>query len=392
MHLLNLLCIPAIVLVIYYRKFKNTNAKGSLLALVVSFVIVGLILFGLVPGFVEIAQYFELLFVNDLGFSFNSGVIVYTTILTGVLTWAIYEMAKGKSQVRMKFSFLLAITASGMLFIGDGVTIAVILIVALAVYLFKFCKVVPQRVFYNIVMSVAVIFFGYSSYALILIRSNAQTPMDQNSPDNVFSLADYLNREQYGKTPLLYGPVYNSSILYTIAEDGQTQVPVKKYGKAIYRKEVKQTPDAPDRYIQTGFVEDYEMTPEMNMVFPRLYASGAARNYSSWLGTVKTKPVEATILVDREGNPYHTEQKQMPTFGENLRYFFSYQLNYMYWRYFMWNFAGRQNDIQGQGEITHGNWITGISFIDNARLGDQSLLPEDLGSGNAGHNVYFICL
>lgn len=389
-HLLNLLCIPAIVLVIYYRKFKNTNAKGSLIALAVSFVIVGLILFGLVPGFVEIAQYFELLFVNDLGFCFNSGVIVYTAILTGILVWAIYEMAKGKSQARMKFSFLLAITASGMLFIGDGVTIAVILIVALAVYLFKFCKVVPQRVFYNIVMSVAVIFFGYSSYALILIRSNAQTPMDQNSPDNVFSLADYLNREQYGKTPLLYGPVYNSSILYTIAEDGQTQVPVKKYGKPIYRKEVKQTADAPDRYIQTGFVEDYEMTPEMNMIFPRLYASGAARNYNSWLGSVKTKPVEATILVDREGNPYHTEQKQMPTFGENLRYFFSYQLNYMYWRYFMWNFAGRQNDIQGQGEITHGNWITGISFIDNARLGDQSLLPEDLGSGNAGHNVYFM--
>ena len=265
-HLLNLLCIPAIVLVIYYRKFKNINVKGSLLALCVSFAIIVLILYGLVPGFVEIAQYFELMFVNGMGFSFNSGVLAYAVILSLIFIWAIYEFNRQKSVAGMKLSFFLSIVASGMFFIGDGVWIAVILTIALAVYLFRFCKKLPVRILYNTVLSVAVIFVGYSSYALILIRSNAQTPMDQNSPDNVFALADYLGREQYGKTPLLYGPVYSAPILYEMK--GDSQLPVKKFGKPIYRKEVKQNPDDPDRYKMIGRNYDYEYSPEMNMLFP----------------------------------------------------------------------------------------------------------------------------
>ena len=388
-HLLNLLCIPAIVLVIYYRKFKNTNVKGSLISLCISFAIIVLILFGLVPGFVEIAQYFELLFVNELGFSFNSGVIAYTIILSLLFIWSIYEFYRQKNTMAMKLSFLLSIVFSGMFFIGDGLAIAAILTIALAVYLFKYCKKIPVRIFYNVILSVTVIFIGYSSYALILIRSNAQTPMDQNSPDNVFALADYLNREQYGKTPLFYGAVYNAPMLYQATESG-TQAPVKKLGKKIYRKEVKTNPDDPDRYRMIGRVEDYEMSPEMYTLFPRLYNSSSAKGYSDWLGGIEGKEVEATVLVDKDGNSLYTETKTKPTFFDNLKYFFGYQLNYMYWRYFMWNFAGRQNDIQGQGEITHGNWISGIPFIDNPRLGDQSLLPDDLGKGNAGHNVFFM--
>ena len=388
-HLLNLLCIPAIVLVFYYKKFKNTNVKGSLLALLVSFGIIVLILFGLVPGFVEVAQYFELLFVNTFGMSFNSGVIAYTVIVSVLFVWAIYEFYRQDSPSRMKLSFFLSIVASGMFFIGDGLVVAFVLTVALALYLFKFCEKVPVRIFNNIVLSVAVIFIGYSSYALILIRSNAHTPMDQNSPDNVFALADYLNREQYGKTPLLYGPVYSASILYEAQPNG-TQTPVKKYGKAIYRKEVKTTPDAPDRYIKIGYAEDYVMSPEMNMLFPRLYSSAMAKSYSDWLGGIKGKQVQVTTLVDKDGNALASEYRTKPTVRENLDYFINYQLNYMYWRYFMWNFVGRQNDIQGQGEITHGNWISGIPAIDNFRLGDQSLLPDDYGKGNAGHNVYFM--
>ena len=387
-HLLNLLCIPAIVLVIYYRKFKNINAKGSLLALCVSFAIIVLILYGLVPGFVEIAQYFELMFVNGMGFSFNSGVLAYVIILSLLFIWSIYEFNRQKSVNAMKMSFFLSIVASGMFFIGDGVWIAVVLTIALALYLFRFCKKLPVRILYNTVLSVAVIFVGYSSYALILIRSNAQTPMDQNSPDNVFALADYLGREQYGKTPLLYGPVYSAPILYEMK--GDSQLPVKKFGKPIYRKEVKQNPDDPDRYKMIGRNYDYEFSPEMNMLFPRLYSSSSANDYSDWLGGIKGNQVDATVLVDENGNKIYSELKTKPTFGENLRYFFSYQLNFMYWRYFMWNFAGRQNDIQGQGEITHGNWISGIPFIDNPRLGDQSLLPDDYGKGNAGHNVFYM--
>lgn len=387
-HLLNLLCIPAIVLVVYYRKFKNTDTKGSLIALLISFVVIVFILFGLVPGFVEIAQYFELLFVNKFGLGFNSGALAYTIIVSALFAWAIYEFYKGTHSLRMKVSFLLSIVASGMFFIGDGVWIAIILTVALAVYLFRYCKKIPVRIFSNVILSVAVIFIGYSSYALILIRSNAQTPMDQNSPDNVFALADYLNREQYGKTPLLYGPVYTAPILYELK--GDVQKPVTKQGKPIYRKEVKSTPDAPDHYKMIGYEEDYAMSPEMNMLFPRLYASSAGQGYSDWLGGITGKQVEATVLVDKDGNSVYKEWKMKPTFGENLQYFIDYQLNYMYWRYFMWNFVGRQNDIQGQGEITHGNWISGIPFIDNPRLGDQSLLPDDYGKGNAGHNVYYM--
>ncbi len=387
-HLLNLLCIPAIVLVIYYRKFKNTNAKGSLLALAVSFVIIVLILFGLVPGFVEIAQYFELLFVNDLGMGFNSGVMFYAVLLTLLFAWSIYELYTHQNEMRMKLAFFLAVVASGMFFIGDGFLMAILLTIALGIYLFKYYKKVPVRIFSNIILCITVIFIGYSSYALILIRSNAQTPMDQNSPDNVFALADYLNREQYGKTPLFYGPVYNAPMLYEM--QGETQKPIIKRGKPLYAKEVKVSSSDPDRYRMIGYSEDYTYSPEMNMLFPRLYSPAAAKGYSDWLGGIKGKQVEAPVLVDKDGNSLYDETLTKPTFGENLKYFFSYQLNYMYWRYFMWNFSGRQNDIQGMGEITHGNWISGIPFIDNPRLGDQSLLPDDLGKGNAGHNVFFM--
>ncbi len=153
---------------------------------------------------------------------------------------------------------------------------------------------------------------------------------------------------------------------------------------------MKTSPDQPDRYEVTGTKLDYELTPELNMLFPRMYDGKYAEAYREWTGMTGT-PVSVTSYVDSQGNPLGEKSMRIkPTFMENLRYFFNYQLNHMYWRYFMWNFAGRQNDIQGNGEITHGNWISGIPFIDNARLGDQSLLPEDLGSGNKGHNVFFM--
>ena len=388
-HLLNLLCIPAIVLVFYYRKFKETNVKGSLIALLVSFVIIVLILYGLVPGFVEMAQHIELLFVNELGFSFNSGAIFYAVLVAALFSWSIYEFYVRKSEMRMKLSFLLSVIGSGMFLIGDGFVIGAILTIALAVYLFKFCKKVPVRIMNIIIMSIAVIFIGYSSYALILIRSNAHTPIDQNSPDNMFALAGYLNREQYGKTPLLYGPVYSSSVVYEIKPNG-TQAPLVKKGKPQYRKTVKKNADDPDHYTMIGNTVDYETAPEMNMLFPRLYSANAGKSYSDWLGGIKGVPVEATVLVDENGKTVYRETRMKPTFLDNMSYFISYQLNYMYWRYFMWNFSGRQNDIQGHGEISNGNWISGIPFIDNARLGDQSTLPDDYGAGNAGHNVFYM--
>lgn len=373
-HLLNLLCIPAIILVIYYKKFKETTAKGSLIALLISFGIIVFILFGLVPGFVEIAQYSELLFVNKLGMPFNTGVIAYALIFVGLLVWTVYSFHKQSSANQMRWSFLLTTFFSGILFIGSSMLIPIVLTAALAFYLFGVCKKIPVRILYNTALYIAVIFVGYSSYALILIRSNAQTPMDQNSPDNVFALGSYLNREQYGKTPLLYGPTYASPV----ERDDTGAAVMTKASK--YVKEVKASPDEPDRYkeIDDNYNTEYSYPSSTKMLFPRLYDSSAKDKYLRCMGSIDTHPVETgSSVVD------------VPTFSENIRYFFQYQLNYMYWRYFLWNFAGRQNDLQGQGEINHGNWISGIPFIDNARLGDQDMLPDDL-KNNPGRNVFYM--
>ncbi len=387
-HLLNLLCIPAIVLVFYYKKFKNTSAKGSLLALLVSFAIIVLILYGLVPGFVEVAQDMELFFVNVLHMGYNTGVLVYAIVDVAVFIWCLYELYKQQSIVRIKISFFLSILLSGMLFIGDGWVLPVVLLLALAIYLFQFCKRIPARIFALTIMSIFVIFIGYSSYALILIRSNAQTPMDQNSPDNVFALGSYLNREQYGDRPLFYGQTFNAGVMCKDNGEGVMK-PVVKTGKALYAKVVKHDPSEPDQYIQTGTKDIYITSPELDMLFPRMYSGAHAREYTEWIGLVGT-PVKATTQLDKDGEIINSETKIKPTFAENLQFFLDYQLNYMYWRYFMWNFVGRQNDIQGSGEITHGNWISGIPFIDNPRLGDQSLMPSDLTTGNKGHNVFYM--
>ena len=393
-HLLNLLCIPAIALVFYYRQCrsngKDSTLKGSLITLLVSFVIVGLILYGLEPGFVEWGQKFDLFFVNTLGMSFNSGVLAYAIVLLAVLAWALFELYRNKSTLLIKISFALSILLSGMLFIGDSILTPLVLLIALCVYLFKFCKHVPVRVFTNIVACIMVIFIGFSSYALILIRSSQNTPLDENSPNNTYSLAKYLSREQYGETPLLYGRTLYSDIMYKVGPNGTLQ-PATKDGPMQYAPEVKADPSQPDRYKELGPKKTYQYSPEQNMLFPRIHDDKHAQEYIDWLGMQGTQ-VEATTRLDADGTPIPgaSETKLKPTMSENLRFFVDYQLNYMYWRYFMWNFAGRQNDLQGMGEITHGNWISGFSFIDNPRLGDQSLLPDDLGKGNKGHNVFYL--
>ena len=206
-HLLNLLCIPALGLIFYYRKWKNVNALGSLVALGVSCVIVGAILYGLVPGFVQVAQWFELLFVNGLHLSYNMGVLIYAILFVASFTAAVHELYTRPDSIGCKLLFMLVIGLSGMPFIGHSVAVGIVLLAALAVYLFVFCKKVPMRIFSIIVLSITVIFIGYSSYALLLIRASANTPMNQNAPDNVFALASYLNREQYGERPLFSGPV-----------------------------------------------------------------------------------------------------------------------------------------------------------------------------------------
>ena len=384
-HLLNLLCVPAIVLVYYYRKFPNANAKGSLIALFVSFVLVAAILYGVVPGIIKVGGWFELFFVNTLGFKFNTGVIIYIILLVATVIWAIYESYTNRNELRGNVSFVLSVGLLGIPFYGFGWSAFVIGIVVLVAlfYLLKLKKkgvaVVSARIKNTLLLSMLMLMIGYSTYAVIVIRSTANPPMDQNSPEDIFTLGSYLSRDQYGDRPLFYGQAYTSQVAFD--RDGDYCVPSKTTGAPVYQRKEKASKDEKDSYFIVSTKDKYNYA--QNMLFPRMYDSSHAQAYESWMGGVDGYNVD----YDRCGEPV---QVKMPTQLENIRFFLSYQCNFMYWRYFMWIFAGRQNDLQGNGELEHGNWITGISFIDNMRLGDQSKLPDDLKE-NKGHNVFY-CL
>ena len=384
-HLLNLLCLPAIVLVYYYKKVPNANAKGSLLALFGSMVLVGIVLYGIVPGVVKVGGWFELLFVNSMGLPFNTGVIVYVIILAASIIWGVYESYTETSRPRMNISFMLTIALLGIPFYGHGassVIIGIIVLAALGLYLFA--KKLDQkyqisaRTMNTALLCTMMIMVGYSSYALIVIRSTANTPMDQNSPEDIFTLGEYLGREQYGTRPLFYGQAYSSKVELEV-KDGYC-VPVEANSTTKYIRKEKTSADEKDSYIEVPGRVEYKYA--QNMLFPRMYSSAHAAQYKGW---VDIDGVD--VPYDECGNAIMVN---IPTQWENIKFFFRYQLNFMYWRYFMWNFAGRQNDLQGSGEIEHGNWITGIPFIDNWLVGDQSLLPQEL-KDNKGHNVFY-CL
>ena len=444
-HLLNLLCIPAIGLVFYYRKWKTVNAKGSLIALGVSCVLVGAILYGLVPGFMKVAQGFEIFFVNYIGLGYNMGVLIYAIVLTAVLCWSVRELYRQRSRSAIIVSCLLGLALSGLPFIGPW-WFGVLVLAVLALWLLASSVRIPVRVLNVAMLSVLVIFIGYSSYALLLIRASANTPMNQNAPDNVFSLASYMSREQYGDRPLFYGVAFAEELETVNDGQGNLYVRVDRNGRPmtrvldgylrdeeggayndaepIWSKVVKTAEGQPDEYVQETDKPHYRTVPDMKMLFTRIYSTDEqnARHVSAYKGWAdyRTPDIDViprevldrwadagyaplyevapymshqstvTTAVDALGNPVAQTTAWKPGFGVNLRYFVNYQLNHMYWRYFMWNFAGRQNDIQGNGEPQLGNWISGIPLIDNVRLGDQSLLPDEFGKGNKGHNVFYM--
>ena len=384
-HLLNLLCVSAIVLVFYYRKFPNANLKGSLIALALSFVLIAVILYGVVPGIITVGGWFELFFVNTLGCPFNTGVIIYIILLAATVIWAVYESYTGKNFKRTNVSFVLSVAMLGVPFYGYGWSAFLIGVVVLAILWFVVNRKVNNkplmsaRIKNTTLLCMLMLMIGYSSYAITVIRSSANPPMDQNSPEDIFTLGRYLSREQYGNNPLAYGQAYTSQVKLDV-ENGICR-PHMTYGAPIYQRKEKASPDEKDSYFVVSRDRDYAYA--QNMLFPRMWSSAHAEAYESWMGGVDGKQVP----YDRCGEPMMVK---MPTMLENLRFFLSYQCNFMYWRYFMWNFAGRQNDIQGNGELEKGNWITGISWFDNMRLGDQSKLPDDL-KNNKGHNVFY-CL
>ena len=388
-HLLNLLCLPAIVLVYCYRRFPHIELKGSLLALVGSFVLVAAVLYGVVPGIITVAGWFELLFVNTLGCPFNTGEIIYIVLLVAIVIWAIYESYVDKSFKRQNISFVLSVGMLGIPFRGMTWSAAILGLVILAAIYFglnyrkkigkDLVPVVTARFKNTALLCMLMLMIGYSSYAVIVIRSAANPPMDQNSPEDVFTLGSYLSRDQYGDSPLLYGQAYTSQVAYDV--DGNMCVPKHKEGAAIWQRKEKASKDEKDSYFVVSHKD--KLIYAQNMLFPRMHSSAHAGAYENWMGGVEGTQVP----YDRCGEPVMVK---IPTQMENIRFFLSYQCNFMYWRYFMWNFAGRQNDIQGNGEPEHGNWITGISFIDDWMLGDQSKMPAEL-KANKGHNVFY-CL
>ncbi len=399
-HLLNLLCLPALVLVWYYRKYQYPTLKGSLVALVGSFVLIAAVLYGIVPGIVKVGGWFELFFVNQLGMSFNSGMYVYIAVLIVTVISAIYATvrandaaANGNSPEDIKrqagsrlfanIAFVASIGMLGIPFYGYGLSSVLIGILVIAVILaILFVRrdgkyMVSTRLMNTSLLCMLMIMVGYSSYAVIVIRSSANTPMDQNSPEDIFTLGSYLSRDQYGDRPLLYGNPYSAPVAMKV--QGEYYVPVAEEGAPEYQRVEKRDSTEPDRYELIGHKQKYVYT--YNMLFPRMYSDRHAKAYEDWMGGIKGNMVE----IERAGERH---QIKVPTFFENIYFFMSYQVNFMYWRYFMWNFSGRQNDIQGNGELEHGNWLTGIPFIDNMRLGDQDMLPTEL-KNNKGHNVFY---
>ena len=403
-HLLNLLCIPAIVLVYYYKKVPHANLKGSLLALILSFAVVVAVLYGVVPGIITVGGWFELFFVNVLGCPFNTGEIVYIICLVAAVIWGIYETynATDKNVKRQNIAFILGFGMLGIPFYGYGWSAVICGVIVMAILWFilgykrkqevatgvdettgitkkkmQLLPLVSARIKNTALLCMLMLMIGYSSYALIVIRSSANPPMDQNSPEDIFTLGSYLSRDQYGDRPLFYGQAYTSQVALTV--DGNMCKPEMKEGAPVYQRKEKATADEKDSYFIVSHKNKYLYA--QNMFFPRMYDAAHAQAYEDWMGGVDGTEVP----YDRCGENIMVK---VPSQVDNIRFFLSYQCNFMYWRYFMWNFAGRQNDIQGNGEPEHGNWITGFSFIDDSLYGDQSKLPDDL-KNNKGHNVFY---
>lgn len=366
-HLLNLLCIPAIVLVYYFKKSKEVNWKGLLLALLGSLFLIVVLMYGIIPGFTQVGGWFEMFFVNTLGLSYNSGAFVYIILMVLAIVWALFETISTKGNIlRAKIATAVTLMLSGAVIIGSSAILWVLLIIGLFVFLFKY-KGVSVRLMNTTVLCLMVILIGYSSFALIPIRSAANPPMDQNSPENVFTLASYLNREQYGDRPLFYGKTYASEPVKN-KETGRIQSPTSE--KESYDRVVKKSETEQDKYVVTGTIPTYKYTNSMLM--PRMYSTESRHllGYQIW-ADIKDTSVP-------------------PTMFENLKFFFTYQLDFMYFRYFMWNFSGRQNDVQATGGISNGNWITGIGFIDEMLgRGPQDNLPPDILE-NKGHNTFYM--
>ncbi len=362
-HLLNLLAIPAVIFIYYFKKFPFTW-KGFSISFVISILLLALIMWGLIPGFINMSTKLELFTVNTLGLPYNSGIYLLIILFISFLILAIKSTLNNTNYIKTALYSVITLLFSGMWLLTSSSFFNVLILIALALVLWYFSS--KEIVALNTILTtIMVIMIGYSSFAMIMIRSTANTPMDENNPETAFQMLYYLNREQYGTRPLVKGQYYNA--------------PVIDYDKG---KPTYSPVDGKYKITNRDFIPIYD--ERFITVFPRMYSplSDHVTVYKEWL-PVKGKPVEVTNQAGEKRIEY------VPTFGENLRFMLSYQVGYMYLRYFMWNFAGRQNDIQGNGGPLNGAWISGIKFIDEPRVGPQDILPDDM-KNDPSRNVYFL--
>lgn len=305
-HLLNLLTIPAIAFVYYFRRTGKATTAGIFKTLIVGILILAVIQYGIIQYLVSFGAYFDLFFVNTLGLGFGTGVLFFAIVLIGLLVWGIRYSIKHQKK---------------LLNLG--------------------------------LISTVLIIFGYASFSMIIIRAKADPNLNNSAPKDAFSFLSYLNREQYGDRPLGYGPNYNSE-----------RTGIKEGGKTIWRK-------GNDKYEKAGTKTEYEYNN--NTLLPRMYSDDAphAAFYKEWM---------------------HLDDAKKPNLVDNLGFLFSYQIGYMYMRYFGWNFIGRQNDEQGQGSGYEGEWLSGIKAFDSWKIGDQSHLPPSTVDNKAYNRFFFLPL
>lgn len=352
-HLLGLLAIPAIVFVYYFKKF-NPTTWGMVKCFGVAIAILAFIQYGVIPQIPNLSAKFDVLFVNSFHMPFNSGVLFFMFLVGASVIGLLFYSTSGKTiyAIPVLISIPLFILVSSQSIIIKIILLAVF---GLVVYLYTLYK---NPYYLNLgILSVLFIMIGYSSYLMVVIRANANPSINMGSPDDAETLLSYLNREQYGDRPLLFGPTFVSQPIEIDRVNGEMH----------YYQDPKTK-----RYIELGRKPIIKYDPDDEMLFPRIFDNDDPSHikfYRNWLGL-------------KEG--------QKPTMGDNLNFFFTYQVGFMYWRYFMWNFSGRQDDVQGDGDIKHGNWITGFPFIDNAMLEDQTNLPYPLNENKANNKMYLI--
>lgn len=428
-HQLNLLVIPALAIVWALRRGIHSICRIALIFFV-ALAAVGCILVGMMPSTIALAAELELWMVNHLGLPPLTGVAVYVILLGIALIVALAVTRKSSNRGVLSIAIFPPVFLSGLFIfsanflVGAAVSALVAMIIVRASY-FK-----PHRL--NLMMwMLAMLLTGYSSYALIPIRGNIPAPPNAAMPGNPFSFASYQAREQYGAAPLLYGntPYSRPLLIEEFDEDSvpryhrylteQTSrqvepllpgavlrtpntysLPLSATDSAVNAAALKKGRDA---YVVRGYRARQILTPELDIWFPRITSRDPAdiESYRAWAGMVETEMDTVLIseAVDSLGKPVArlgADGKRTrpialrPTYMQNLRYLFGYQIGYMYFRYMMWNFSGRQNDIPSTGEVEHGNFITGFPDLDNAMLSAEDALPYHAGEGNEGRNRYFM--